>query len=309
MITIEESEIIKNWSKSTKPLVSINCLTYNHENFIATTINSFLIQKVSFPFEIIIGEDCSTDNTLKIANQYQAKYPNIIRVLSNEKNLGAYQNGVNVLKASLGKYIALCEGDDYWTDPLKLQKQVDFLEQNTEYVMTYTSAHTFSDNGIIHGKSGGSEKDLSEEELMKTAAINTLTVCFRNLIQDFPIEFFHAKFGDLFLWSLLGKYGKGKYLSNIEPSMYRIHEGGIFSKKTKKQQYEMALITDVALFTYYSRINNDVMAKYFKYRIIDYWITSESLKKLLVYILSLKYEKIKNKLRKKLNKLIFWNKS
>jgi len=118
-----------------KPLVSVCMITYNHENFIKDAIEGILMQKTSFPIELIIGEDCSTDNTRKIVKDYEEKYPEIIFAQYSEKNLGMINNFLNVLQAARGKYIALCEGDDYWTDPLKLQKQVDFLEANPEYVI------------------------------------------------------------------------------------------------------------------------------------------------------------------------------
>ena len=100
------------------------------ENFIKDAIEGILMQKTSFPIELIIGEDCSTDNTRKIVEDYEEKYPNLIFAQYSEKNLGMMNNFFNVLQAAVGKYIALCEGNDYWTDPLKLQKQVYFLEEN-----------------------------------------------------------------------------------------------------------------------------------------------------------------------------------
>ena len=109
-----------------KPLVSIASITYNHEKFIAQAIDSFLMQETDFDFEIIIGEDCSTDDTLKIIKEYKAKYPDIIKLITSESNVGMMTNFIRTLEACSGKYIALCEGDDYWTDTLKLQKQVNF---------------------------------------------------------------------------------------------------------------------------------------------------------------------------------------
>jgi len=118
--------------KENSPLVSIICITYNHEPYIAEAIEGVLMQKCSFPIELVIGEDCSTDNTRKICEEYANK-SELIKLLPTETNLGMMPNFIRTLQSCTGKYIAMCEGDDYWTDPLKLQKQVDFLEANAEY--------------------------------------------------------------------------------------------------------------------------------------------------------------------------------
>ena len=109
-----------------KPLLSIASITYNHEQFIAQAIESWLMQKTSFEIEIIIGEDCSTDNTRAIIEKYRKLHPDLIKLIISESNVGMMPNFIRTLAACRGKYIALCEGDDYWTDPYKLQKQVDF---------------------------------------------------------------------------------------------------------------------------------------------------------------------------------------
>lgn len=115
------------------PLVSICCTTYNHGKFIQDAIEGFLMQKTNFPIEIIIHDDASTDNTATIVKQYAEKHPGLIITIL--QTINQYSQGIKpwpnfVFPKARGKYIALCEGDDYWTDPLKLQKQVDFLEGN-----------------------------------------------------------------------------------------------------------------------------------------------------------------------------------
>ncbi|WP_186321468.1 glycosyltransferase [Bacillus sp. FJAT-22090] len=121
-------------------LVSINCTTYNHEDYIADAIESFLMQKTNFKYEILIGEDCSTDNTRKIVDEYATQYPEIIRIITSSQNVGARQNSRRLVENSKGKYIAECEGDDFWTDPLKLQKQVDYMESHSECSLCFHSA-------------------------------------------------------------------------------------------------------------------------------------------------------------------------
>lgn len=129
-----------------EPLVSIVTITYNHEPYIRKCIEGVLMQKVNFLIEFIIAEDCSTDGTLAICKEYAEKYPELIRLITSENNVGAIANERRAMKAAKGKYIAFCEGDDYWTDPLKLQKQVDFLEKNPEYSVCFTRYQLFNEN-------------------------------------------------------------------------------------------------------------------------------------------------------------------
>jgi len=115
-----------------EPIISVNMITYNHEPYISQAIECVLKQKTDFPFELVIGEDCSTDGTRKIVMDYAKNYPDIIRVISSEKNVGAANNSKRTIQACRGKYIAWCEGDDYWHNPDKLQKQAEYLENNPE---------------------------------------------------------------------------------------------------------------------------------------------------------------------------------
>ena len=126
----------------TQPLVSISMITYNHAPFIAQAIEGVLQQKTTFPFELVIGEDCSTDNTREIVSEYHKKHPDIFRVIASDKNIGATRNSLRTLKACQGKYIAYCEGDDYWHHPYKLQKQVDYLESHQECGLVYWNSFT-----------------------------------------------------------------------------------------------------------------------------------------------------------------------
>lgn len=254
-----------------EPLVSICCITYNHEKYISEAIESFLMQETDFSFEILVHDDASTDNTASIVREYAEKYPDIIKPIFQKEN--QFSKGVEIdykfnFSRAKGKYIALCEGDDYWTDPKKLQIQVAFLEENLDYVITYTAVEAFDENGIIDTYIGGALKDLSEEELKRAAPINTLTTCFRNLIKKFPPEFSIAKVTDLTIWSLLGAYGKGKFISEIKPSSYRVHDGGIFSKKSPAEKGNMILATHMSLMLYYIRIGDEITANYFIRRVI-----------------------------------------
>ena len=124
-------------------LVSIVCITYNHENYIADAIESFLMQKANFSYEILIHDDASTDRTPEIIKQYESKYPDLIKPIYQTEN--QYSKGVKLgrlnRERAKGKYIAICEGDDFWTDPYKLQKQVDYMEKNPECSMCVHAAY------------------------------------------------------------------------------------------------------------------------------------------------------------------------
>lgn len=143
MLTIAENEIIKNWNSHDIPLVSIKCLTYNHEKYISQALDGFLMQKTDFPFEIVVHDDASTDKTAEIVREYEKKYPNIIKPIYELENQyskpGISINDI-IFPYLKGKYIAICEGDDYWIDENKLQMQVDFLENNPEYGMCFHNA-------------------------------------------------------------------------------------------------------------------------------------------------------------------------
>jgi glycosyltransferase involved in cell wall biosynthesis len=269
MINRTEQEIMKKWRGDVScPIVSVCTITYNHEKFISQALDSFLMQETDFPFEVVIGEDCSTDDTKKVIEKYMEKYPNIIRLVTSEVNVGMQENGLRTISACDGKYIALCEGDDYWTDPKKLQIQKEFLDNNDEYVICYTDCQPFDENGLVNIDFGGAKRDLTGEELEKSIPIYTLTVMFRNILKKFPNEYLLSKYGDLFIWSMLGEYGKGKYLLQIKPSAYRIHQGGLYSMSSKEKKIDMAVHTYMALFIYHNKKENQTIANYYKMEIL-----------------------------------------
>jgi glycosyltransferase involved in cell wall biosynthesis len=129
----------------TQPMVSVRVVTYNHARFIAICLESILAQRTDFPFEIIVGEDCSTDGTRAIVDDYGRRFPELIRVITSETNGGGYANNVRVRQACRGSYHAFCEGDDFWIDPLKLQKQVMFLEAHPDYSLCFHDAIRITD--------------------------------------------------------------------------------------------------------------------------------------------------------------------
>lgn len=227
------------------PMVSICCITYNHGPYIAEALESFLTQKTTFPFEIIIGEDCSTDNTRQVVEDYILRYPDKIRLITSENNVGMLPNLCRVLDASIGKYIALCEGDDYWIDSNKLQKQVDFLEANPN-----VSLHTH-DSLKIEAETNR-EKDrirpfnksqiVSIEEFLekKGGVLPTGSMMFKRLDINgkYPSFFKKAPMGDLPLTLWLGTIGNIYYLDEAW-SVYRINVPGSWMTVQQDRRYSV----------------------------------------------------------------------
>ncbi len=218
-------------------MVSIMCITYNHNKFIAKAIEGFLMQKCNFNIEIIIGDDCSQDGTTEIIDAYAAKYTNIRR-LPREKNLGATMNLIGSALSARGKYVATCDGDDYWTDPYKLQKQVDFLESHPEYIICahYTREINAEDTEVTYLNFNPKPLSYSFNDLMvnKQDQTSTVTLLYRNideirkLYQEDWFAKVHACDKFLKLYSTW-KTGKRIYVLPETMSCYRRHSGGIWS--------------------------------------------------------------------------------
>ena len=269
MIKKSEEEIRKNWKKEFKePILSICCITYKHEKFIAMALDSFLMQETDFPFEILVSDDCSPDNTATIIKEYIEKFPNIINPCLRSKNVGMITNGLENLKRAKGKYIALCEGDDYWTDINKLQIQVDFLNNNLDYVVSTHDAFTVDENeNKLNTTRVPAEfkKDFSAENLILSKAwLATACSVFKNVVPFHDIlEMNMIENGDTFLWSVLGQYGKSKYHEDILPAAYHMHTGGICSMQSKTIHQNMQTNTLFWLYRYYFRIGKKDYADYY----------------------------------------------
>lgn len=238
-----------------RPVLSILCLTYNHERFLSQALDSFLAQCTNFNFEIVVGEDCSTDGTAAILADYAEKFPNIIKPLWSTVNLGMVGNMRRTQAACVGRYIAICEGDDYWTDPCKLQKQVDFLESNADYVLCFHDAFVLRGDVIDMRPQLGRRfrRNASASDLMGGWLISTLTVCYRNVLDSIPPEFDQVPLLDLCLWSLLGEHGKGAFLGEIKPAIYRVHNGGVISNKSEDRKRRMTMVTFSFISNYWDR--------------------------------------------------------
>ena len=211
------------------PLVSIDCTTYNHAPYIRQCLDGFLMQKTNFAFEILIHDDCSLDGTDHIIREYEQKYPDIIKPIYQIEN--QYSKGVSISATFnyprvKGKYIAWCEGDDYWTDPMKLQKQVDFLEANPEYGMCYTQAkHWYQAENRFRSKIRGGDHETFMELLDKNT-VPTLTAVFRadlyrDYLEEIKPEIKHWRMGDYPMWLWLSHNSKIKFLPEVT-GVYRI---------------------------------------------------------------------------------------
>lgn len=241
--------------KNQDVFVSVCIATYNHAPFIENSIGRILAQKTSFPFELIIGDDFSTDNTREILIALKKKHPNKIRLILNSENQGVHKNGLNILKQARGKFIAICDGDDYWTYDRKLQVQVDFLESNPDYV------GCFHDAKIEHATNSSQEAtlnyfcekklysqlykytpDLYPANVLERVIIPTGTLVFRN--KDLATElkpFYDIKYSLIWLYHLLIiKNSKLKYFNEVW-SIYNNHKNGI-TKKIKVEEFILSNI-------------------------------------------------------------------
>ena len=218
-------------------LASVWMITYNQEKYVAQAIESVLSQKTTFDFELVIGEDCSTDRTRAICLEYERKHPDRIRVLPRITNLGIHKNIIATLQACSGSYIALLEGDDYWTDPTKLQTQVDFLLNNAEFVMCYQKTLEINElTGALKITNEGDQPIVGLEDILSRGwFMRTGSLVFKGgLLKEFPTWFYEFPSTDYILHILIARYGKVRFLDQTT-SVYRRHPNGIsqrFQEKT-----------------------------------------------------------------------------
>lgn len=250
------------------PMVSVICFTYNHAPFIAQTIDSFLMQSVDFGVEILIHDDASNDGTQQIVAEYAAQYPGCIRAILQDQN--QFSNGVNFAKTvramAHGKYLAYCEGDDFWCDSRKLALQVGLLESSAHYVMCGHSAYPIDAAGqkIPVAQSfkrleatALQRRDLTGQELKELIAIpRTCTRMIRNIPDLDPPEKHLTSSGDAFIQSILGGFGGYKFMPEIEPSAYRLHQKGMWNGKALVQQRREVRELLSALIAYHARIGD-----------------------------------------------------
>jgi glycosyltransferase involved in cell wall biosynthesis len=229
--------------------LSVCMLAHNTGKFIGKAIESALAQKTNFEFEIVIAEDKSTDNTKQIAEEYKLKYPEQIKLILNKENLGLSGNYIVAFKNCSAEYIAILDSDDYWTDPYKLQKQVDFLEQNRDYGVVYSDCKVINDKGeeiewteMKYLREQFSSGFLFFKLLKEAAFIPTLTTCFRKelIAEDIEKEDLWF-FEDWWLWMRTAMKSK-TYFMGTQTGCYRLHPNNItktrVENKKKEKQYK-----------------------------------------------------------------------
>jgi RimJ/RimL family protein N-acetyltransferase/glycosyltransferase involved in cell wall biosynthesis len=251
VIVTDEIRMVCDLSERLIPRVSIFMLAYNHEPYIEESVESILCQKCDFDFEIVIGEDCSTDRTREKIEAFAGLYPGKFRLLLHDRNIGPHANQLAVFKACDGDYVAFCEGDDYWTDSLKLQKQVDYLVNNpepamvcTNYKRFYQKTGKFRENCFSQERHGA--RITFGEYLMDMSSISTATVMIRDKIlksylSETPEEVINGFIvGDTPLW-LYAASRSGIAVMEDETAVYRILNNSACHFKSHEDHYRFVL--------------------------------------------------------------------
>lgn len=219
--------------KSEEPiLVAISCITYNQESYIRDCLDGFVMQKTNFRFVAIVHDDCSTDKTTAIVREYEEKYPELIKPIYEVENQWSKHDGSlerimnNAIDATGAKYIAMCEGDDYWIDPYKLQKQVDFLESHPDYSMCFHKAKVLPDIEERNLYTLLEEREYSAYEIYKEWLVPTCSVVYRVGLLPNENSVPPVVYGDIYMFLRLAEKGK-LYNLNFEGAVYRRNSGGV----------------------------------------------------------------------------------
>jgi glycosyltransferase involved in cell wall biosynthesis len=232
---------------SAAPKVSILMTTYNHERFVAEAIEGVLMQQTSLPFELVIGEDCSTDRTREIVTEYWRRYPNHIRLVLPESNLGANAMFLEVLRAARGEYFAMLDGDDYWTSPEKLQRQTEFLDSHPGCALCFHDVRILeegTDRGLASSLPNLPPGTFDLHDLLLGNFLPCVSVmCRRFEVGELEIWFSDFKAIDWLSWIVLARKGLIGY-SKQRMAAYRVHTGGLWSRGVWEDQ----LVEDLAVY-------------------------------------------------------------
>lgn len=232
----KQIDAIEKFCAAKQPLVAIKCVTYNHEKYLKDALEGFVKQKTKFPFVAIVHDDASTDKTASILKEYADKYPDIILPIYETENQHSKFDGsllritTGALTATGAKYIAICEGDDYWTDPLKLQKQVDFLESHPDYALVFANVHLHYDYGKTEDTLPIETREYTAFELYGKIRIPTPTILFRSSVYTSTGYLHFSKirkpvFGDLTLFMACALIGRIYGFNNVVCGYRRLSTG------------------------------------------------------------------------------------
>lgn len=267
--TSEQNSLVRVTERSLEdgqsPLVTVRCITFNHVEFIEQAIEGFLSQRTTFPVEILIHDDASTDGTADVVRAYQSKYPHLIKTIlqtENQTSKGAVGKQFArqcMVEQTEGEYIALCDGDDHWTDPLKLQKQVSVLERDSTFSMSFCNLRVCYDDSeqkahdayqeASHPRADGRitvfahpRERTSLADLMKGNYVHTPGVVFRNWIRDegYPDYMADVTIGDWPLHLFTATKGDLHYSRDVM-GVYRVHAGGMWSRRTEFRKAMLSL--------------------------------------------------------------------
>lgn len=257
------------------PLVSISCATFNHKDYLRDAIEGFLMQKTEFLFEILIHDDASTDGTTEIVQEYERNYPSQIYPVYQKEN--QFSKGISISSTynwprAQGKYIAMCEGDDYWTDPFKLQKQVDFLEVNTEYSLCFHNALLIDEGRNTAPKrifNNEQKRTSNIEDAISGIGIPTASILFEKELLHIPEWFMHIYNKDFAIQLLMAEKGKIGYINEVM-SVYRRQPGGLNAtmKQPRIIQHQIILLSYFNIhtrFKYKELINKRIKMKFEDY--------------------------------------------
>lgn len=245
-------------------------VTYNHEKYIADALNSIIEQQTQFNFEVIIGEDCSIDKTKQIIEGFCKKYPGRFSPIYHPKNMGVKFNIESVLRACKGKYIAILEGDDYWSSPEKLQEQVDFLENNTDYTSCFHNVkiiHDINSDKKYDFCKFKSNQSFSFSDLLYSNFIPTCSIVFRNSItEEFLLKLRNIMAGDWYLHLYNSELGNTYYINKFM-AVYRAHANGQWAglSQTEAAKFKINALFDIDRafeFKYTNKIRENVFKIY-----------------------------------------------
>lgn len=272
-------EIVDKDRIVSSPLVSVYMLTYKHEKFIEDAIKGVLEQKTSFPYELIIGEDCSPDSTLDIIKSYQKRYPKIIRIITGSSNVGAYKNSYRCRTACRGKYIAACEGDDFWHHPEKLQMQVDLMEKNSQMVVCHTDFNRLEytrEYKNVHQKSSytPAQGQAYETLLLNWHIITATSMCRRDVAEGFINSSFHNErwpFGDLNFALYASQQGQIGYIDKSTATWRKVHGSATNSGFSSALHMELCAIECIEIFMNHYPVSTELRIRAIAKRMLSAW--------------------------------------